>query len=306
MLSSFFNKSKPINFVFIGLYMILVYTMAHYLANANFQNTSILLSIAGLLVYLATPLVLFNVLQRNELTRPNSYALFLFAFFSATIPTGLIAVDVLLANLFIMLALRSLLSLRNEKRTKSKIFDASILIALATFTYFWSILFFALIYLAIAFFARRNYRHWIIPIVGFATVYILTTCLYLLFQDTLIPHNEYITQLSIDFSGYQNPRSIFSVGVLMISGVFFLFVYMARFRRKPALVKSVLRLIIAQLIIGICVVVLSAKREISELYFLVCPLALISTTYFETDLNDIVKEINIWVLFILPFLLLLF
>ena len=286
--------------------MVLVYIMAFYVTRKDFQDINVLLLIGGLVIYLATLLVLTNVIQKNDLTQGNTYAPLLFAIFSALMPVGLVSFDILLANLILLIALRSLLSLRNEKQANSKIFDASLLVPLAVLCYFWSILYFILIFLAIAFFANNSYKNWLIPFVGVTTVYILTTCFYLVFYDSFIPHSYFLSGISLDFTNYLDAINIFTLGVLIICTLFFLTVYIAKFRRKPAVVKSVLRLIIFQFVIGFAVIIFAVDKNASELYLLASPLALIATTYFETDINDIAKEINIWVLLLLPFTLLLF
>ena len=286
--------------------MVLVYVMAFYVTGKELKDINILLLIVGLLTYLSTLLVLTNVIQKNDLTQGNTYAPLLFAIFSALMPVGLVSFDILLANLMLLIALRSLLSLRNEKHSNSKIFDASLLVPLAVLSYFWSVFYFVLIFLAIAFFANNNYKNWLIPFVGIGTVYVLTNCFYLIFYDSFIPHSYFFSGISLDFSKYMDAINIFTLGVVVICTLFFLTVYIAKFRRKPAVVKSVLRLIIFQFLIGLAVVIFAADKNASELYLLASPLALIATTYFETDINDIAKEINIWVLLLLPFTLLLF
>jgi hypothetical protein len=72
------------------------------------------------------------------------------------------------ANFFILLAFRRLISLQSLKASKEKIFDASFWIIVAALFQFWSILYLVLVFISIIFHVSRDYRNWFLPFIAFA------------------------------------------------------------------------------------------------------------------------------------------
>ncbi|MDH7446387.1 DUF6427 family protein [Aquimarina sp. 2201CG14-23] len=306
MLSSFFSKSKPINFIIVGLYMLVMYIIAYYKNGFDLNYVSILIFLGGFIAYIITMLVLNLITQKNDLTQKSTNTILLFGFLTAILPISLTDPSILLSNLFVIFAMRSVLNLRNGKYIKSNILDASICIGIASLTYFWSIGFILIIFLGVLFFEPKNYRNWIIPVVGLLVVYVLSNCFTLLFYDSFFRMTDYVDTVSFSFDGYLNNGKFFSIGVLVICAIFFFSVYLIKFSRKPTKSKPVLKLIIAQLIIAVTIVFIVPQKSTAEMIFIASPLAIIGTTYLEIDHGKFIKEINIWVFLLLPFMTLLF
>ncbi|WP_299609028.1 DUF6427 family protein [uncultured Aquimarina sp.] len=306
MLSSFFSKSKPINFIIVGLYMFLLYVTAYYKTNFSLDYISILMFFGGSVVYILAMLVLNLVTQKNDLTQKSTNTILLFAFLTALLPNSLINPYILLANLLVILGIRSTLSLRNGKHIKSKILDASLFISLASVAYFWSIGFMIFVFLGILFFEPKNYRNWLIPGISLIATYVLSNCFTLLVYDNVFTIFDYVDPISFSFSNYVNQQSVFSVGVITICALFFFTIYFLRFNRKSTKLKPILRLIISQWIIALAIIAIAPNKNTSEIVFVTAPLAIIGTTYLEMDQGKLVKEINIWIFLLLPFVILLF
>ncbi|GAA4279492.1 hypothetical protein GCM10022259_42170 [Aquimarina mytili] len=124
--------------------------------------------------------------------------------------------------------------------------------------------------------------------------------------DSFFSFYEYIDPISFSFDGYLEKNQLFSVGILSICILFFTAIFIIKFNRKPANIKPILRLIIVYLILAIGIVLISPQKNTSELFFIAAPLAIIGTTYLEMEYHQFAKEINIWVLLLLPFTTLLF
>ncbi len=306
MLTSFFSKSKPINYIVVGLYMLTLYIIAHYKRGFELEMVSILLFIAGAFLYIAPMLMLHFVVQRNDITDKGTYTILLYAFLTSILPGALTNITVLIAGFLIMIGLQNLLHLRNGKHIKAKVFNASIYISLASLAFFWSIGFIVLIFMAISYFEPKNYRNWIIPIIALIMTYLFANCFTLLFYDSFFLLNDYIDPISFSFEPYLAKDQLFSAGILSICMFFFLVIYLFKFNRKPANIKPILRLIIAYLIIATAIAIISPHNNAFELFFAAAPLAIIGATYLEMQYYEFAKEINIWVFLLIPFTTLLF
>ncbi|GAA4272185.1 hypothetical protein GCM10022258_14790 [Aquimarina gracilis] len=286
--------------------MLTLYIIAHYKRGFELETIAIVLFVLGAILYIVPMLLLSVVVQRNDITDKGTYTILLYAFLTGILPGALTNINVLLAGFLVMLGLQNLLHLRNEKHIKAKIFNASIYICLASLAFFWSIGFMALIFLAISYFEPKNYRNWIIPVIGLLMIYLFANCFTLLFYDSFFSFQEYIDPISFSFESYLAKDQLFSVGVLSICLIFFLGIYLLKFSRKPANIKPILRLIIAYLIITVAIAITSPQNNVSELFFVAIPLAIIGTTYLEMQFHEFAKEINIWVFLLIPFTTLLF
>lgn len=76
--------------------------------------------------------------------------------------------QIVIANLFILLAFHQILKLYDVKNTLSFLFNAGFLIAIATFFYLPSILFFALIWFGLVHMTSPKARDFIVSIIGFS------------------------------------------------------------------------------------------------------------------------------------------
>ncbi len=286
--------------------MLVFYIAANLKKGFVIEYASVLLLIAGFVIYVLYMPVLNLITQKNDLTLKSTNTILLFAFLTAILPNSLTDMGILVANLFLILGIRSVLTLGSGKHIKATILDASLCIGIASLAYFWSIAFISILFLGILYFEPKNYRNWVIPIIGLMIVYILTNCFTLVFYDSFFEINNYMNAVSFSFENYLTKDSIFSSGVLIICVVFFFSMYITKFKRKPAKTKPVVNLILMQLLVGLIIVIIAPEKNTSEMIFIAGPLAIIGTTYLELDYNELVKEINIWVFLLIPFIALLF
>ncbi len=289
----------------VALYMSLLYTIAHFNRGLEVNGTYILLALLGVFLYVLSMLALNFSAKKNELTNKGSFTVFLFAFLTAILPNALTSFSVLLANVFVLLAVQNVLHLRNEKKIKAKLLNASICIGIASLAYFWSIAFMLIVYIGVLYFEPKNYRNWLIPIVGLSTVFLFANCFTLYTEDAFFGITRYVDTMSFSFKNYLSKTQLFSVGIVSICILFFLSIYLITFRRKAANTKPILRIVLVYIIIALLVVVVAPEKDTSELFFMITPLALIGTTYFELNFSPLAKEINMWVCILIPFTILL-
>jgi len=306
MISSFFSQSKPINFVAISILLLMVFVITKYLTldvelNAFLITKQILL----FAVCLFSVFVLDFLVNKNNLTKTNSYKILLFVLFIAVLPETLLNSKTLLANLFILLALRRIISLRSKKEIKKKLFDAAFWITIASLFYFWSVLFFVLIIAALVVYVITDLKNWLIPIMGILTVAIIGASYMILMNIDIYSFFNSLIDVSFDFSSLNSKRIIIGSTIFFSFGVWSLFYYIKNLKSKTKSSRPSFSLIVIAAIIAIVIIVVAPIKDGSEFIFLFAPLAIIMTNYLEVISEKWFKESLLWILILTPIITLL-
>lgn len=304
MLTSFFSKSRPITFVAVAIYMVIFYLLAGV---EGFPGSSVLtlLKEAGvLLAFLLSSVIIDFIAKRNEITKRNAYKTILFAAFACMLFEGLRSNDVVVANLFVLLALRRIVSLKSQRETQMKIFDATLWILVASLFYFWSVLFLFLVFCGIILHVGHNFKNWLVPGIAFLTVLSITTSGDLLINNSFYTFSEWFQPTNFDFTGYQQPLILIPVSFLLALTLWSLFFYLGMLQRASANLKASLMLVLISLFIALAIAIFAPTKNSSELFFFLAPLAMVVTKYFEEMKDKWFKEILLWLIVGLPILLL--
>lgn len=305
MISSFFSKSKPIHLVVVCLIVLLVFVTAKFY---NLQEPASLSVIAKqsilFLIALISVFVLDFLASRNNLTKKNSYKILIFGLFIALLPETLLNSRILIANLFILLALRRIISLRSNKDIKKKLFDAAFWISIATLFYFWSFLFFILIVVGIILYRIVNIKNWIIPIVGILTVAIIWTSFMIIMGYDVIHYFVNLIDYSLDLSTLNNKRIMISCTIILSYGIWSLLYFIRYLKVKSKKSRPSFKIIIFMIIISLLIVAISTYKNGSEFLFLFAPLSIIITNYLETIKEKWFKETLLLGLIVTPIVIL--
>jgi len=291
MLASIFSKSRPINYVLIGGALVLFYVFYLLKDMAWASSYFLIIKKVGLLLLLGGSLLLTGFITlRNTLTRANSYALALFLFFLVLFPTTLINENIIIANFFLLLSLRRLISLQSLITPKEKIFDASFWIFAAAIFHFWCIIFIVLVFISIVFHVSRDYRNWIIPFIAFLAVSILYLMIGLMAGHQFFNHIlEEITP-GFDFTYFENVYQ--NIALALYASIVALFVapYVIGLSSKPLNLQSSHKKVLFSFLVGVGIYVLSADKNNSFLAFTFAPLAIMGANYIEAQDNKWIRE----------------
>ena len=163
MITSFFKKSTPINYSLLGILMVLVFFLYQFHTTIGATTSAGMMQKVVLLGVLFASLFFSNfIVKKNGLTKDSSYTILFYFLFLLFFPKIFNNVNLLLANFFILLSMRRLISLQTLKAPKEKIFDAALWIFVASLFHFWCILFIIVVYVSIIFHVSRDYRNWLI------------------------------------------------------------------------------------------------------------------------------------------------
>lgn len=304
MFSSFFNKSKPIHIALICGLMTVVFAMfilskpsaeAH-LFDWYFKQGVIYLTI------LFTVFVVDFIVIRNKLTSKNSFGLLFFAFAMVAITPSISKLDILLSNLFMLFAVRRLISLRSQKEVIKKLFDATFWICVASLFYFWAVIYMLLIPISLLLFKVNNIKYWLIPITAIIAVGILYACYAIIFQIDLVAFYEAKPLYDFDFSGLANQRIAISLSLMLAYFFWASIFYFGKIKTISRNLKAPYHLIFIVAVVSIVLTLIVPNKSGAEWLFFFTPFAIIMANYVQ-DITEVwFKESLIIAFLLLPFL----
>jgi hypothetical protein len=292
MIASVFKKSTPLNYALI-VFLVLFFFFIYQIQDTSWMSSVGLLLKKGFtfLVILASIFLTSFIGKRNGLTKDSSYTAIFFILLLLFFPSILNNLNILLANFFVLLALRRLISLQSMKASKEKIFDASLWIILASLFHFWAILFLILVFISIILLVSRDYTNWVLPFVALFAVGILFAFFTSFFGINTLEYLNKSTQvdLALDYFANSNQNLAFSIYVSV--ALFFVFSMFISLSHRPSMTQTSYKKMVASFFIGVIVFVLSANKSSDFLVFTIAPLAILASTHLEYSQTKFKKDI---------------
>lgn len=237
-------------------------------------------------------------LQKNGLSKDSTYTVFFFFLFLLFFPSLFDNLKIIVTNLFLLLALRRLLSLQSLKASKEKIFDAALWILVASILQPWCILFIALVFISVLFHVSSDYRNWFLPFIALL-VAAIGFLVFLTFETTTLQEfwlDKLYVDLSLDYftNSYQN----WAFAIFMTASLFLLIVMLLSYSNKPQLLHSSYKKMIAFFVIGMAVFFISPDKNNDLLLFAFAPLAIMGTNALEVFQQQVKQELILGVLIV--------
>ncbi len=315
MLTSFFGKSNPINFLILGAFIVVGYLLGAISGSSIIITPFSLLNHGFFIVLSVLSMLLLDfIIRKNNLTKNNTFAILFFTCFLVMLPVIFLQHKILLANAILLLAFRRIMSLRSDKNSSKKILDASVWITVASLFYFWSLLFFIPLFIAVLQKPNTNYKQILIPFTGFVAVLMINTAYQLVVNDSLLWFLKWKGTISFDFSRYNSAAVLVPITVILAfyiwAGIYrILKLSVVPLKERPNYLL-LLYLSITALFVGLA----GPEKTGGEILFMLAPVAIIATNYIENFENeryvekDILefwfKEIMLWLVVVLPFVFL--
>lgn len=297
MITSLFKKSTSLNFSLVVI-LLLSFFLIYQIQDLAWTDSTILIiqKVGILLVLLGSVFITNFISTKNGLSRDSSYTIFFYFLFIIFFPSILNNFNLIVANLFILLALRRLLSLQSLKASKEKIFDASLWIFVAALFQFWSILYLVLVFISIIFHVSSDYRNWILPFIAFFAVGIIFALSSILFDISALDyiHNSIKTSFEINYftNNYQNG----ALSIYATVALFFVISMFATLSSRPMVTHASFKKIIACFFIGIIVFLVSSNKSNDLLLFTIAPLSIMATSHIEIPQLKLKQEMVLAVL----------
>lgn len=297
MITSVFKKSTPFNFSLVVILM-LVFFFLYEIQDSTWTSSTILIAqrVGLFLVLLATVFLNSFIAKKNGLSRDSTYVAFFTFLFLIFFPDLFNNPNLILANFFILLAIRRLISLQTLKEAKEKIFDASIWIFIATLFQFWSILYLLLVFVSIVFHVSRDYRNWFIPFIALFAVTILFIACSLFFDINSITFLQDSSQIDLSLDYFKNNYQNAAFAIYITIALFFVISMFSSLSSRPLVLDSSYKKIIISFFISIVIFILSAAKSNELLVFTFAPLAIMATAHIEIAKPNLKEEIVLFVL----------
>lgn len=295
MIASVFNKTRPFNYLVIGILSLLFFIVKVISIEKPQLNWVFYAEQFGLFVLIFSSLAILNFITlKNGLTKNNNYALFLFFIFLLFFSSTLQNKNIVISNFLLLLALRRLISLKSLLSTKEKIFDASFWIFLAALFHFWSIFYIILVFIAIILHVSRDYRNWIIPFIALFAVTILFLLMNSFLDNSLINNLFSKTYVSFNFYYFDNIYQRIALAFFSSISVFFFVSHVFDIPNKALNMQSSHKTILFSFILGVGIYVLSANKNNGSLVFCFAPLAIMGANFIEKIESNLVREIIVY------------
>lgn len=292
MITSLFRKSTPLNYALLIISVVVfffLYQVNHGSSADSLYQIGIKL---GLLGFIFGSLFVANfIVKRNGLSKDSAYTILFYVLFLLFFPTVLDNPNVLMANFFILLALRRLISLHSPKSTKEKIFDASLWIFVAALFQFWTIIYIGLVFISILFHVSRDYRNWILPFIAFFTITPAFALFAFMVDQSLVAdlYAKMYTDFTIDY--FTDNKQNLAVAIYASVAIFFLVSMIMSLSNRPQILQSSYKKIIASFFIAVLIFVMSSGKSNDLLLFTVAPLAMMATAHIELPQEILKREI---------------
>lgn len=295
MITSVFGKSKPINFILCSG-ILLIYLVIDLFTIDKSIGVDLLLDKAPAFILLVFLLFIVDfIVKKNDLSQKNDYALFITTISIGLFPSIFDHIEIVLICVLILLAVRRILSLRSLHSVKQKIFDSILFISLAFLVDSWILVFVIMVYVAILTYVSNDYKNWLVPFVGFFTVFILYAT-YQFYYDQNILTNWLFT---IDFAG---KYSIVNYAkIILHSSICFLFfinivVFLLKSKNYSSQKKSSFLLIITMFFIGLFYVLFTNNLSDNQAILTLFPIAVLTANSLENIDNERLLNILLLIL----------
>jgi hypothetical protein len=296
MIASLFSKTRPINYALVLIMLFSCFFLYQFqVPTVNFTTGDLFSKIIVFLLLLLSFFLVNFISLKNALTQNDNYAILLFLVFILLFPSVLNNIKIVLSNVFLLLALRRLISLKTLSSSKEKIFDASFWIFLSAIFHFWSILYIILVFISIIFHSGKEYKNWILPFVSFLCVWILyiATSLFLFGNYSI---NKAVFQVSFNFFDFKDVYQNMALSLFVSISVLFFASQTIDYQNKPLNMQSSYKQVYFAFLLAVGIYVFSANKSNDLLMYTFAPLAILGANMFEKMENSIYKEVSLYLL----------
>jgi hypothetical protein len=266
MIFNLIKSRQPINYILFPLIVIALWVPAFLSAPPHqFSNLmplyelflrlvgdgTVFSLVIGILLVVIEGFILNYIIDLHKiLPERNNLVAFFYVIFCSIHPAFLYPNPVIVANLFLILALGQLLRVYNQKNVLKEVFNASMLVGVASLFYFPSLLLIFLIWAACIIIRPFEWRNYIVSLLGPIAIGLWLSTYY--FMNDRIP--TLILKYS-EFNNYSDGWSISGFSFAVLSFLLILAVVafgslLKGLNKNTVRVKNLLRIVVVYFVIG--------------------------------------------------------
>lgn len=304
MISSVFGKTKPANYIILLAFIFLFYWgVLLFVFRAEYATRSLIQQIIVVGILMFTIFLVNFIVRRNQICEANSYTILFYTLLFVLFPKVLQDNNAILCTFFVLLATRRLISLRTLRQVPQKIFDASLWIMTASLFYDWAILYMIVVFAAIYLYQPKGIKNWLIPVVAFLTMAMITLSWLSLTErvDFLHEHFAFTISPEIYESSYWLSHIKLNVYLAMIIlATSLAFVNLTRFGHGRIISIRLISLILG---ISIFLTLIKTAEGFYPVILTFFPTAVIFSRYTEISKRKKLREILLALAVIGPFMI---
>lgn len=300
MITRFFNHSKPIAYILVSLIFGLAFFFENFIGlNIDLDGGYIFRKIGVFLVFLLFLFLLNFILKRNKIQQQHTYTLSIFVLLLIAFPEVLRAEKLIISYILLLFAVRRIVSLKNNKFFKQRIFDAGFCLFFASILEPSHLLFAVVVYYAILLYASQNYRYFILPIVGFLVGLVLHTTYVLITEDQFVNYAEFLPEIRLESYMFAD----FKYGFLLVLNLLFLvwslFQMPKVFSKAKLHQRKSLNVFNVILIISLVILIFNHRSFYEDALYFVLPISIFMGNYFQLKTTKTYKKEIIYALMII-------
>jgi len=303
MISSFFTKTKPINYLVLLISLLLFYISSFFLLKIEVGNSVIF--ILFLIALILQVIFVQEIIRTKKTTNITSFAMLFFVLLCMATPKLMNHKELVFCNLFLLLSLNRLLALKDLKYVKQKIFDASLWVCVASIFDPWALFFLGVVFLAVYVYGTKEFRNWLVPFMAIIIFSLLISSFLIVTDNMVFLLEHYNLKLAPSFSDsfiehFSIKPFLFITAVI---GIIILVFIKQGYQGSGRLVH--LRLLLAYFLIALAVffVRTTEANNYTLLLYIFFPAAVFATNFLESSLKKRFKEAVLIACVLIPFVL---
>lgn len=203
MVANFFKQSKPIVFLILGIILSLLFYLKVILNREFVANTENIVVVFLNHIILVSTFILFELsIKRYEIQKGHSLVSLFFVLFTGLIAPGISFNYEFLGFLILSLGVVRLLAITESTEKNLRIYEAVLLITIASLFYKPFILCLLLVLVGSLLFCRPQWRYFVIPFFSISTVVIFVESYFLFRYDSVAELKVFIPKIEYSIEEY--------------------------------------------------------------------------------------------------------
>lgn len=272
----FVHPAVPLTDHAAPLYKLLISGIAQY---------PFLVTLLSFILILSEALLINYIVEKNEIINTTTYLPALVYIVLMSLQPEMFSLHpIIIANLFILIALHKLMQTYRKDTAYSEAFDTGFFISLACLFYIPTVVFILLLWMGLIIIRPFIWREWIISFLGLIVPWLYLTFAYfwrekldMLQYDalyyTLVAPGKSLSSINLSLSNY------LQMAVLLVSAFFATGRYMRDFSKSTVRSRSNLLLILYFFVFAIISIVFAPEYSIAYLSFLSIPFSIVFSSY---------------------------
>lgn len=284
MISSFFAKTKPINYVVL-VTLIFGFYAVQFLLGQQTSNYLVKLPLAMAVFFaiIIQTALIDRIVHKTRITQPSTFAIMVFTILLIGFLDLVTQPNIIFANLFMLAAILELLQIDTAKTITIRPFNAAFCICMASLFIPQCALFMPLVWVAIYSFSANKVETWLKPLMAIAAFSIMVFAVVKAFGLSTNWFNRYnfnfnwLVIKQIDFTNSTRLILFLFVVIIMLSAVFL----RSSISGGVNLVKLRFLVLFFATALVLALLFFNKNSSLGFILFSFCPAAIVTTNYFE-------------------------